>query len=62
MSPGTFTGTHKGDGMKEKIESVFNALQELDVRPTPQNVSILNAVYEILRGIYQEMGEKENAE
>ena len=57
-----FTGTHKGDGMKEKIESVFNALQELDVRPTPQNVSILNAVYEILRGIYQEMGEKENAE
>lgn len=48
--------------MKEKIESVFNALQELDVRPTPQNVSILNAVFEVLRGIYQEMGEKENAE
>lgn len=57
-----FTGTHKGDGMKEKIESVFNALQELDVRPTPQNVSILNAVFEVLRGIYQEMGENENAE
>jgi hypothetical protein len=57
-----FTGTHKGDGMKEKIESVFNALQELDVKPTPHNVSILNVVFEILRGIYQEMGEKENAE
>jgi hypothetical protein len=62
MSPGTFSGTHKVDSMKEKIESVFNALQELDVKPTPNNVSILNGVYEILRGIYQEMGEKENAE
>ena len=48
--------------MLEKLNDVFTALQELDIKGTPHNVSILNGVYEILREIYQEMGEKENAE
>ena len=48
--------------MQEKLNDVFTALQELDIKATPHNVSILNGVFEILREIYQEMGEKENAE
>ncbi len=40
--------------MKEEIETVFNALQELDMKPTPHNVSIMNGVYELLRGLYKE--------
>ena len=38
----------------EELKTVFNALQELDMKPTPHNVSIMNGVYEILRRIYQE--------
>lgn len=48
--------------MQEKINDVFTLLQGLDIKATPNNVSILNEVYLTLRGIYQEMGEKENAE
>lgn len=48
--------------MKEKVNDIFTALQGLDIKATPNNVSILNGVFEILREIYQEMGEKENAE
>lgn len=43
--------------MKEKVESCFNALRELDLKPTPHNVSILHGVYEILRSLYREMEE-----
>lgn len=39
--------------MKEKIETAFNALKELDIKPTPHNVSILCGVYDLLREIYQ---------
>lgn len=39
--------------MREKIESVFNALQELDIKPTPNNVSILSGVFDVLREVYQ---------
>ena len=41
--------------MKEKIESVFNALQELDMKPTPNNVSIMDGVFSVLRDVYQEL-------
>lgn len=37
---------------KEEIKLVFDALQLLDLMPTPHNVSILNDVYEILRAGY----------
>lgn len=45
--------------MKNKIEGVFNALQELELKPTPQNVSIMDSVYDILRGVYKELEETE---
>lgn len=38
----------------DELKTVFNALQELDMKPTPHNVSIMNGVYDILRMIYQE--------
>jgi len=48
--------------MKEKIEGVFEALKELDMKPTPNNVSIMNGVYLILREIYEKAEEaKDNA-
>lgn len=48
--------------MKEKINEVFTALQGLDIKATPNNVSIMSGVFATLREIYQEMGEQENAE
>ena len=47
--------------MKKVIESVFDALQDLDMKPTPHNVSIMDYVYQTLRNIYKEMEEAENA-
>lgn len=47
--------------MKEKIKEVFEALQLLDIKPTPNNVSILNGVFAYLREIFKELEEQENA-
>lgn len=47
--------------MKEKVKDVFNVLRELDIKATPNNVSILDGVYATLREIYQRMEETENA-
>ena len=47
--------------MKEKLSEVFDALQELDMKPTPHNVSIMKGVYSSLREIYKELEETENA-
>jgi hypothetical protein len=46
--------------MKEKIEACFDALQELDMKPTPGNVSIMNGVYSFLREVYAEIEKGEN--
>lgn len=46
--------------MKERIEAIFNTLQALDIKATPNNVSIMHGVYAELRGIYQEMEVAEN--
>ena len=43
--------------MKERIEVIFEALQKLDIKATPNNVSILDGVYDVLRQIYQEEGQ-----
>lgn len=40
-------------GIKDRIESVFNALQDLDIKATPRNVSILCGVFDVLKDIYQ---------
>lgn len=48
--------------MRERIEVVFEALKQLDMKPTPGNVSIMNGVYEQLRAVYNELKEgEENA-
>lgn len=48
--------------MRERIEVVFEALKQLDLKPTPGNVSIMNGVYEQLRAVYNELKEgEENA-
>lgn len=46
-----------GVKMKERIEVIFEALQKLDIKATPNNVSILDGVYDVLRQIYQEEGQ-----
>jgi hypothetical protein len=38
--------------MEEKIKAVFDTLQMLDIKATPNNVSILDAVFNTLREIY----------
>lgn len=48
--------------LKIKLSDCFNGLQGLDIKATPNNVSILDGVYATLREIYQELEEKENAE
>ena len=45
--------------MKEKIESCFDALKELDLKPTPHNVSIMNGVFSLLKEIYRELDKME---
>ena len=45
--------------MKEKINECFEALKELDIKPTPNNVSILSGVYDILRSVHSELVKKE---
>ena len=45
--------------MKEKIEEVFNVLQDLDMKPTPHNVSIIGGVFDSLRAIYAEIEKEE---
>lgn len=45
--------------MKGKIGGIYNALQDLDIRPTPENARILTAVYNTLQDIYTELEKKE---
>lgn len=46
--------------MKDKIKEVFEVLQELDMKPTPNNVSIMDGVYAFLREVYKELEVQEN--
>ena len=48
--------------MEERIKVVFDALKELDIKPTPHNVSIMNGVYEQLRIVYNELKEGADVE
>lgn len=48
--------------MKDRIMVCFEALKQLDIRPTPGNVSILNGVYENLRAVYSELNEQKEGE
>lgn len=48
--------------MKEMINECFEALKELDIKPTPNNVSILNGVYSLLRSVHSELVKTEREE
>lgn len=45
--------------MKDRIKQVYDALKELDMKPTPNNTSIMAGVYRVLKDIYAELEEKE---
>jgi hypothetical protein len=46
---------------QQKAAECFDALQNLELKPTPKNTSILSGVFQLLREIYHELGECENA-
>lgn len=48
--------------MKEKIESVFNALQQLDIRPTVANTQKLLQCYANLQELYAMVSSLEKQE
>lgn len=48
--------------MKEQLSFVYDSLQGLELKPTPNNVNIMDAVYSTLREVYKEIEEKEGAE
>lgn len=50
------------DDTKTRVETVFNSLQELDMKPTPHNSSIMHGVYSLLKLIYQDLSEEEKGE
>ena len=41
--------------MEEKVKAVFEALKQLDIKSTPNNVSIMHGVFTYLKEIYAEM-------
>lgn len=47
--------------MINEIDAIFDILQCLDIKPTQNNVQILNATFNSLRKIHNELEEKENA-
>lgn len=40
---------------KGKLKAVFDALKQLNIQATPQNVSILSGVFSFLREIYADL-------
>ena len=46
--------------MKGKIGGVYNALQGLDLKPTPENAKIMTAVYNTLEDIYKKLEAEEH--
>ena len=45
--------------MREKLESCFNRLQSLDIKPTLSNMELLVQTLYDLREIYKELGEND---
>ena len=54
-------GVVNTENIQKEINAIFDILQELDIKSTPNNVRILDATYNSLRDIYKELGGKENA-
>ena len=47
------------EGIAKQIESVFEALKELEMKMTPKNASIMTAVYQILKDVYSKLNKEE---
>lgn len=41
--------------MKDKIGGIYKALQGLELKPTPENVRIMTAVFNTLEDIYSDL-------
>lgn len=39
----------------QKLSDVFDALQNLEIKPTPNNTEILHGIYSVLREVYSEL-------
>ena len=48
------------DGIKDKLEEIFDALKGLEMAPTPNNVSIMDGVYSTLRELYHKAEDKKD--
>ena len=46
--------------MKGKIGGIYQALQGLDLKPTPDNAKIMTAVYNTLEDIYNDLEAQEH--
>lgn len=46
--------------MKEKIGAAYDALKDLDIKPTPHNVAILFSLFQLLKECYEEADKNEN--
>lgn len=56
-----YRGVINTENVANEINAIFDILQGLDIKGTPNNVRILDATYNSLRNIYKELGGKENA-
>ena len=45
--------------IQDELREIFNTLKKLKIDATPENVSIMTGVYEMLKQIYAELDEKE---
>ena len=46
--------------MKEKIGAAYDALKDLDIKPTPHNIALLYSIFQLLKEAYEEVAENEN--
>lgn len=49
------------DEIKRNMEEIFDVLRELELSPTPRNVSIMNGVYSLLKQSYHILEEMDDA-
>lgn len=49
-----------GERMIEDIEAIFDVLQQLDIKPTQHNTTILCGVFNSLKKIHNELEESAN--
>lgn len=43
--------------MLETLNGIYNAIKLLDIKPTPENVAIINAIYNSLGDVHKQVKE-----